>query len=250
MSKNPNIERWDTFLQKIKTRASEYFAPARSQAMTLFVESGYDGIPVGNALQGIRAQMLELCAKVDDTWDNSVSDLLRNSGLDEKTLDQEERKRGRLRHALEVEFTELEMDIRHQMAEQIVQLAEKQAPKTLSCTQCLAPLPVPEHTYQAEHVVCKFCQTVNTYEPGTYRRMMGGYFTHIAHWKSKDAWKEEAAAELAFQESTETNRAQKKAAHREAYKKYCEKFLNELKALNPNTDIEKELKLAMEQFDS
>lgn len=249
MTREQNIERWDSFLLKIKERATELFDSARGQAFTLFVESGNDSIPIGNALSAIRIQMLELCSKADDAWEQKVRDLLYCSGVHDDELDLEEKKRDQLRYTLESDFTVMEMEIRNQMALHIVKMAQQQV-KTISCTQCLAQLEVPLHLYQSEHLVCKFCQTVNTYEPGTYQRMAGGFFHDIARWKAIEECKAEMEVRYALQQATEGTQQKVKSAHRIAFKAYCEKYLAELKALNPTTDTEKELSFEMQRFDS
>lgn len=249
MSRQQHIERWDTFLQKIEERAGELFAPAREQALSMFMESDGDALPVGNALSGIRMQMLALCSKADDAWEQKVRDLLYNSGVHKDELDREEVKRDQLRYALESGFTLMEMEIRNQMAHHIIQLAAQHEVKTIACTQCLAQLEIPLHVYQSEHVVCKFCQTVNTYEPGTYKRMVRGCLHDVARWKAIAECKAEMEMRYAVQQAGEGTRQKVKAAHRVAFKTYCEKYLAELKSLNPNTDIEKELSVEMNRFD-
>lgn len=250
MSRDQNRERWDTFLQKLRVRGKELIDAARDQALSMFIEAGSDPVPVSNALNGVRIQLLELCTKADDTWDQKVRDVMYDSGITDDALDREEAKRNQLRHSLESDYTLLEMEIRNQMAEHVMQLAAQQEVKTVSCTQCLARLAVPLNTYTSRHVVCPYCQTVNTYEPGTYQRMVEAYLHDIARWKAIEECKAEMELSYAVQQAGEGTRGKVKAAHRVAYKAYCERYLAELKALNPNTDVEKGLDFEMKRFDS
>lgn len=249
MNQQDAIKRWDDFLRKMYERANELIAPAREQGLNLFIESGNDFIPVINALNGINRQLIELCAKADNTWEEKVRDLMYNSGLKDNSLDRQEDKRDQFRTSTEVDFAWMEVEVRNQIAEHVLKLAQQDKAKTSSCTQCLAPLEIPPHTYKSEHITCRFCQTVNTYEPGTYQRMVGGCLQDIAHWKVREDMKNEIQTRNLIHRQRDQGFEKAKSVHKEAFQTYWKNYLTELKALNPTTDMEKEMVRQMKTLD-
>lgn len=240
MNQQEAIQRWDTFLLKIRERANQLLEPVREQALSLFIESNHDAQPIGSALHAVRLQVLELNRKVDDMWTEKVSGLIFESGLCNEHLRQQEDKGTRFRFLLERDFTMLELDIRHQLAQQIAQLAQANETKTITCTQCLAPLPVPPDSYTSLHIICVFCNTVNTYEPGTYKRMLKGYFYDMARWSAKEETMAEMEMKYLRDRAPASGRQQAKKNHQKAFEQLLEKYLSELKKLDPTTDVEKE----------
>lgn len=240
MTQQETIQRWDAFLLKIRERASELLAPVCEQALALFTESGYDAQPIGNALHAVRLQVLELKRKVDDMWTEKVSDLMSELGLCDEHLHQQKEKGTRLQFSLERDFTLLDLDIRHQLAQQIAQLAQANETKTITCTQCLAPLSVPPDSYTSLHLTCVFCNTVNTYEPGTYKRMLKGYFYDMARWSAREETMAEMEMKYVHDHAPASDLPQAKENHQKAFEQLLEKYLSELKKLDPSTDVEKE----------
>jgi hypothetical protein len=249
MNQQEAIQRWDTFLLKIRERANELLEPAREQALALFIESGHDAQPIGNALHAIRLQVLELGKKVTDMWAEKVGDLLHESGLCNEHLQQEKEKGTRLQFSLERDFALLDLDIRNQLAQQIAHLAKANETKASHCTQCLAPLPIALHTYTSAHITCAFCNTVNTYEPGTYKRMLKGYFYDMARWNAREETKIEMEMKYLREHAKAGTEQQAKENHQKAFEQLLDKYLAELKKLDPTTDMEKEKEFEMQRLE-
>jgi hypothetical protein len=243
------IERWNIFLKKISDRAQEYFVSAREQSLPLFKKNNGDPLPVSTALHAIHLQLVELNQKIDDTWEQQVDPLLEKERVAQTKREELRRLGSELQHKINCDFRLLEIEIYYSLALHILELAEQHKVEAVPCTQCSAPLNIPEHTYTAERIVCKFCQTVNTYEPGTYGRMVGSFCAqNIAHWHAQDLLKAEMNIEGQLQYLRDEEYEEGKRQLRIAHHAFSEKFLKECKKYLPNLDVEKELEYAMRHF--
>ncbi len=242
-------ERWKIFLDKIQAKGNEFFASMRSEALPMFKKNNGDPMPVGTALHAINMQLVNLCKKVDDTWAQQVENVFRKEGTSDNEIERQRMLGEHVQFDLHREFKLLETEINHQMAQHIMSLAEStKRTSPINCSQCSAPLVIPAHIYMAEHITCAFCQTVNTYEPGTYQRLVGTFCAeHMARWKALDLLKQEI--EIQREVNSLRGGALQKAKQRlrEAHEAYSKKYLDELKKYRPNLDMEKELKMAMQQ---
>lgn len=242
-------ERWKTFLNKIESKANDFFSSIREQALPMLRKNNGDPMPVGTALHAINLQLIELCRKIDDTWSGQVEGAFRNEGKSDNEIEKHRIEGEHVQFNLHREFRLLEADVNHQMAKHILSLAAASKSSTLNCSQCSAPLVIPEHTYMSEHITCMFCQTVNTYEPGTYQRMVGTFCAeHLARWEALDLLKQEI--EIQREVNLLRGGALEKAKQRlrEAHEAYSKKYIDELKKYRPNLNTEKELRMAMQHY--
>lgn len=259
------IERWDLFLGKIRDRGQELFDTARQEGMNTFRASGNDPMPVSNALTGVRMQVHDLRRKIDDTWLEKVDSAMRSAGIGLRQLDAQRHKGETLQFELEYGFELLETELFYEMSLVILELAKQDEHRTLHCTQCQAPLEVPQHVYKATRVDCGFCRTVNTYEPGTYARMVGGFCAdHIARWNTRDLKKKMMEAEHATHDVSDMLYQDEnlehtgnyrnydltykdvRAVYRQACQQYWEAYYNELAKIKTDTNVEKEVRAKME----
>jgi hypothetical protein len=243
-------DRWNIFLNKIQDKANEFFTSIRGQALPLLKENNGDPMPVGTALHAIHLQIVGLAKKIDDTWRDQVEAAFHKEGSTEKETDNHRKRGEQLQFNLHREFRLLEVDVNYQMAKHILSLAESAKPtSSINCSQCSAPLVIPDHIYMAEHVTCQFCQTINTYEPGTYRRMVGTFCAeHLARWEAQDLLKEEMEIERQLNGLRDGSLQKGKQQLRQAHQAYSKKYLAELKKYRPNLNMEKELDMAMQHF--
>jgi len=241
-----SIERWNTFLSKVKAQADTYFDTARTESLPLFKKNNGDPMPVTTALHAIHLQLLALNHKIDATWTEQVAPLFQQEEIAPDTIDRCYEQGLLLQHRLSTEFRLLEVEINHQMALHILELAQADHVDSINCTQCSASLDIPASCYTLEHMICRFCQTVNTYEPGTYRRMVGAFsIDHLARWHAIDllrhVWEVEGQLQLLRDDAYQNKKAEmKKAQHA-----YFSAYLTEVKKYRPDMDFEKELQIAM-----
>lgn len=165
---NATLQRWHAFLEKVHTRVHEILAEANAGCIALFESEQHDPRAMSNAWGAMQRRAEELVTKIDDTWNASVDDELG----DDQALRTAERERGeavaeQLTIAIEAAKRRLWADA----ARTLWQRAVAEAPTSLRCTQCAAPMPVPNAT-RAMNVPCTHCGAMVTYEPGTKLRMI------------------------------------------------------------------------------
>jgi LSD1 subclass zinc finger protein len=246
---SPTTDRWNIFLNKIQEKGNEFFATMREQALPMLKKNNGNPMQVGTALHAIHLQLLGLDKKIDDTWGSQVEAAFNKENFSDKEIDNQRKRGVEVQYNLHREFKLLELDINYQMAHYILALADEAKREHMNCSQCSAPLNIPEHTYTAEHITCQFCQTINTYEPGTYQRMVGTFCAeHLARWKSQDLLMSEIEIESQLASLRDGAYQKGKQQLRKAHQAYSEKYLAELKKYKPNLNVEKELDIAMQHF--
>jgi hypothetical protein len=246
---NSTIDRWNIFLSKIRDKGEELLRSMREQAVPLFKNHKGDPVPVGTALHATYLQLLRLQQKIDDTWESQVGEAFEKARLSSSQIENEHKKGAQLQFSLMREFRLMEIDVYYEMANYILSLAAATKPGSVNCTQCTAALVIPEHTYTAERITCKFCQTINTYEPGTYQRMVGSFCAdHLARWEALELIKAEIEIEGQLRELRDDAYQKGKQKLRAACQASSEKYLSELKKYHPTLDIDKELEIVMRRY--
>jgi hypothetical protein len=218
--------------------------------LPMFKKNNGDPMPVGTALHAIHLQVVGLCKKIDDTWTEQVENAFQKEGVSDSEIEKQRIKGEHIQFDLHREHKLLETEINHQMAKHILELAESsKRTSPINCSQCSASLVIPAHIYTAEHITCMFCQTVNTYEPGTYQRLVGTFCAeHLARWEALSLLKEEIEIqrELVGLRGGASQKAKQRL--KQTHEAYSKKYLDELKKYKPNLDLEKELKMAMQYY--
>jgi hypothetical protein len=194
-------------------------------------------------------QITQLIQKINSTWDEQVENALSAEGHSSSKIEQQRIKGIELQIALKKSNWELELDVNHQAAEYIFELAKQHKKSTINCSQCSAALNIPEHIYSMERISCAFCDTINTYEPGSYQRLVGSYCAeHFAQWDAKDLLMATIDAEEQLQLLRDEAFEAGKREWRECHRKYSEKYLTYLKRFKPDLDVQKELALIMSKI--
>ena len=172
MSLQDTQQRWDSFLKKIKDRFHETLQKSETVLPLLFEATDFETTTFQNAWQGIYSQALDLTTKIHDVWDEKVEDAFSDAGLDENPdqLDIERNKGYHTKFELEQELRSYEVRIFAEAAKKLTALVKEVLSKDFSCTQCQAPLPVKDNFYRSYYSTCHYCQTVNTFEPGSKAR--------------------------------------------------------------------------------
>jgi hypothetical protein len=160
------IERWDTYISKIKQRCDEMIAQANQGTDFFIPQLMFDTIAIHNAWQGIKAQVFQLDDKLDEGW-NKMEDLFDQAGSSSKETEKERAK---------MEEAKIQM---HWTYEKNLILAQARAARKLlqnvklhinenkihTCTQCGNPLNINIYTFRAMNIKCDACESVNTYTP-------------------------------------------------------------------------------------
>lgn len=239
-------ERWDAFLIKIESRFREIVTEAHAALPALLQVEHFDTTPFGVAYQGIETQLKELISKISDTWQEKVTPALeeiqereeaavedREGSLDEfyarfyPLYDREQSKGRTLEHQLDRELRIAEIRLPAAAAHLLYDEARKALARTFQCPQCQAPLPLRSNFFRSYYQTCEYCQTVNTFEPGTIARNVEHFALH--------ALAEEAAFEeaLTYYDMELKYRSQRddeppvlsKAELLQCYTAYAEKYL-------------------------
>jgi hypothetical protein len=161
MTRNEAISRWDAFLTKIEARAHDTFLQAEDGCAMLLDINALDPQPMTIAWMAIENALRELVEKIDETWNAKVEPSL---GDDTKP---EHAKGVMLQRHIELKKENLEVRIFADAARKIVAQARINLAKEHKCAQCGAALPVVEAFFRSRHVTCPFCNTVNTFVPGS-----------------------------------------------------------------------------------
>ncbi|WP_282089820.1 hypothetical protein [Aquimarina algiphila] len=218
--------RWDGFLKKIKERFQEVLEKTEAALPVLFEATDFETTTFSNAWQGIYSQASDLIYKIDDTWDEKVEEAFENAGVDfgSDQFNKERDKGFHTRFDLEQKLKSYEVKIFADAAKKLVQEVKDTLSKDFCCTQCQAKLPVKDNFFRSYYSTCEYCQTVNTFEPGTKARNIEHFAVH--------ALGEEAALEhylhheeLKFQNYLKSKEIYKKEELDAIYQKYVETYL-------------------------
>jgi hypothetical protein len=248
-------QRWDNFLLKIEERFHEVLKQTEAVLPTLLDYQNFDTTPFGNAWQGIEAQVKDLISKIDDTWQNKVSesfDEIINSSDNFYAENHVEyyrdiyypalEKGRKLAHKLQKELKRYEVNTFAEAGRKLQKKADEILGSNFSCTQCKAPLPVKQNFFRSYYQTCDYCQTVNTFEPGTIARNVEHFALHpIAEATCLDEYFVYCDLEDAYkQQNDDEPKAINKDVVVNAYKTYAEKYLKARIAVIPDLQSEYE----------
>lgn len=207
------LERWASFLSKINERFQETLTQAAEVLPQLLDYQQFDTVPFANAWMGINSQAKDLIARIDNTWQNTVSenwetlrdeeeDRLSEAGEELEPFQEKfyqvyyaEREKGRkLMRQLEKDLHQYEVKTFAEAGRKLAAKAREILSGGFACSQCQAPLPVQDNFYRSYYQVCQYCQTTNTFEPGSIARMVEHFAVHpIAEEKAlEEYWQYEA----------------------------------------------------------
>ena len=172
------MARWDAFLAKLQQRHSDLMAEAVEGCQMLHLQASLDPGAMTNAWQAIEVRAKNLGSKIDDTWSDKVEEAFEDVGASSAVEDRERAKGEALYDRLEVETGRTRVSIFADAARRIAERARHEQSTEHNCTQCGAALAIPEGTTRAINISCAQCSSVNTYEPGTWARMVEGYCVH------------------------------------------------------------------------
>ena len=180
MSFSDTQHRWDSFLKKIEERFLEILKKTEAVLPMLFEATDFETTTFSNAWQGIYSQATDLIYKIDDTWQEKVEDAFLDVGVDfGSTAFNKERDKGfSLRFELEQQLKSYEVKVFSEAAKTLLKEVKDILSKDFCCTQCQAKLPVKDNFFRSYYSTCSYCQTVNTFEPGTKARNIEHFAVH------------------------------------------------------------------------
>lgn len=245
MSFNETQNRWDGFLKKIKDRFEEILGKTEAVLPLLFEATDFETTTFHNAWQGIYSQANELIWKIDSTWEDKVEEAFEDAGAEfgSNKFIQERDKGYQTKFELEQKLKSYEVKIFADAAKKLFEEVKDTLSKDFCCTQCQAKLPVKDNFFRSYYSTCEYCQTVNTFEPGTKARNIEHFAIH--------ALGEEAALEhylhyeeLKFQNHVQDSEPYGKEELTPLYQKYVETYLKKRIEIIPDYKdrYEKDLK--------
>jgi hypothetical protein len=271
--------RWDTFLEKISTRFHELLSQTETLLPNVIELEDFDPTPFSVAWQGIESQAKDLMSKVQHTWQEQLSPMLeqiKEDGEDDavnvgRSLDDYyieydqyynlDRQKGRdIENQLTRELKNYEVRTFASAARKLQFKASEVLSKNFLCSQCKAPLELKQNFYRSYYLTCTYCQTVNTFEPGTIARNVEHFALHaLAEENSLAAYFHYLDLENKFREqNSEDSIEVSSETLLKAYKVYAEQYLKTRIEIIPElkNNYEKDLaskverirKLVIEEF--
>lgn len=223
------VQRWDTFLGKVCSRADEVCAEADPGFDALIDVEVLDSVPLSSALSEFHARMLALGTKIDASWEKIDAEL---DALDEddKYVHRDAMlEKGRLaRREIDRKSKVMQVKKAAKAAHGLWALAEQEMltmRTATKCTQCGAPIE-PSVLHEASNVTCPHCKSVSVVRPGMATMM---YFQGVGlHAFGEEAALDESAkledADERYKNKREKRKADVKAwvdAHRKYWRVYA-----------------------------
>ncbi len=166
---NPNflalVEKWDGFLDKMKTRFFESLINAEEALLDNLEESNYDLNPTMVAWQGIKSQLMALGNKVNTTFDEKVLPQMLQYKEHYDLLDQTAKGTYLREKVMFKGIKRFEIILEGKVSTKFYKHAVTFLNEDFNCTQCSAKVEVNKDIFHAHYVSCNYCNTVNTFTP-------------------------------------------------------------------------------------
>lgn len=246
---NAVIARWDKFLATSYERFRDILAEAEAGCAQLLAEADHDTQAFSNAWGAMEMRCKNLSMKVSDTWNDKVCDLFDEADAPAEIEHREQQKGLDLEERMAVELEGMRIKVFADAARAVWQRALQEAPESLSCSQCAAPMQVPG-TLSAVNVSCPHCSAVVTYEPGMRLRSIEHFCVHpLCEEVAWPQWLARHQAEKARHDARDETLDLLKA-HEKAYIEYLQAYLGMRARLLPHLagEYDKDLRGRMQQF--
>jgi hypothetical protein len=168
------IQRWDAFLDKTKTRASDLLAEAGGACGQTIATGECDPNVVLAGWEAVAHRTSDLANRLMETWDGQVLGAMERASIAGERLRAEHAKAGALERWIELEIERTVLAIRCQMARETLVREAAEDRGEQPCTQCGAPLDAPI-VFITTNLTCRHCRAIGEYVPGTRTRMLGGH---------------------------------------------------------------------------
>ncbi len=176
------MQRLETFLGKLAEKQAETFREAEAGFAGLREEFPEDPMPMGNALQGIRAQMFQLGQRVDEVWEQQIEKLF--SAQAPAALDRAIDRKEDAKRELDGRWRTFEAKVQADFYRALHPRAVAALAQPVPCARCSAVLS-PSGVRRTTAITCPACGAVAQVAP---LGPVGQYFGGAGH-----AFAEEAA---------------------------------------------------------
>ena len=176
------VDRWNGFLEKIKSRYYEVLEQAKGPMDEMFDTLEFNQMLIYNLLNGLKHQTVEqLTTKTEESWHKMSTELgkvKQPSGGFAKT----KQKHLDLLNWMKDDFERYSIKTYANAARKYEENVRKHIDenKLINCVQCGGELPIEVYSFNALNVKCTSCGSVNTYEPDGRIRMLEGGVCHLA----------------------------------------------------------------------
>lgn len=170
------INRWDSYLGKLKERYFEILAQAEEPLNGVIEGLQFDNVIIHNVKNGLHNQtVLQLFAKAEEGWGKMQTEIYKSGNL--KLIKEQSGKLASFRDWLNTEFTKFEVGLFARAARKILDNVKQHIDekKLHRCTQCAAELPINVYSFMAVNIKCDSCGSVNTYQPDDRIRALEYY---------------------------------------------------------------------------
>jgi len=182
------VAKWDSFLDKIKTRFFESLVNAEEALIDNLEESDYDINPTMTAWHGIKAQLMALGNKVDTTFDEKVKPQMLQYKEEYDILD-EDAKGTFLREKIIFNgIARFEIVLEGKVSTKFYNHAISFLNEDFNCTQCSAKIEVRKDIFRPHYVSCDYCNTVNTFTPNDKISQIRWVVDNISKYKAINEW--------------------------------------------------------------
>ncbi len=212
------VEKWDTFLEKIKTRFFESLVNAEEALLDNLEESNYDINPTMTAWQGIKAQLMALGDKVDTTFNEKVKPQMLQYKEHYDILDQAAKGTYLRESIIFNKIERFEIVLEGKVSLKFYNHAVQFLNEDFHCTQCSAKIEVNKDIFHAHYVTCDYCNTVNTFTPNDKISAIRWVVDHIAKYKVIADWDAMQEAREKYNELRSWSEGEDMTKHKKALK--------------------------------
>ena len=170
------INRWDSYLGKLKERFFEILKQAEEPLNEVIENLQFDNVIIINIKTALQHQTVEqLFEKAEQGWDKMQVEIYKTGRLN--LIKEQSIKLELIRDWMNEEFMKFEVDLFARAARKILDNVKKHVDekKIHRCTQCAAELPINIYSFMAFNIKCESCGSVNTYQPDDRIRALEYY---------------------------------------------------------------------------
>lgn len=189
MKYHPDLEqlkvRFETFTEKLLAKADDLEAEAKMSAQTVYDEDpDHHKRAYGQFKMGIEGQFKGLIQKTNDVFNQQIRPLRDTSQYDNREwfselYDQLSAFEANIRQKMKNVFGDV-IKISNEVYLQNILKEYEKIKDAFNCKQCSANLSIDQIYFVSTYITCPFCQTQNTFVPGTKMTQLEGLSRDLA----------------------------------------------------------------------
>jgi hypothetical protein len=169
-------QRWATFIDKVRARVREIAGEADAAYREVIAVEVIDGIALSGVSSAIKARLIALGKKVDESWSkiDGEIDNVEGAARDVARFRSQQCAIGR-RFGREIDGVTEAIIVKGEAdaARALIPLADKERKTPITCPHCGAPVQrPPESDHKTINVTCSSCRAVVTATPGSATMML------------------------------------------------------------------------------